>query len=106
MEDIDINKMLEDDLDVLLYKLYMDINLTSFGVLPPDFDTCKEEANNWLLSNKEKLVYLICNNKKLRCILSDDSSNRRIEIVTIISDILSSSYIGMPVMTLAVILVK
>jgi len=66
----------------------------------------KEKGKNWFNEQKSKLAEIICPNDTIKVFLESGAAERKLELATAIAEILSTSLIGYPVLTISVLIVN
>lgn len=100
-----ITALLDLPEDELLFRIGRDIAGT--GARSERREALIEKAQTWLASRSEDFRAAICPSNEVRSIMTMTSEeDRQVQLVTAVSDILSTVLIGIPPFTIAVLLVR
>jgi hypothetical protein len=69
-------------------------------------DKEKKKGKDWFNDQKNKLAEIICPNDSIKVFFESKAAERRLELATAIAEILSTSLIGLPILTISVLIVK
>jgi hypothetical protein len=96
------------DIDTLLATIGYHISNAELGVAPNDKQTLIEKGRLWLQNHTTELQEQICSNTKVQSLLrvGDDENNDVHELIIVVIDIIAAIYVGVPAVSVAVLLVK
>lgn len=103
------NELIVNQLNMETNNLYLLIGNDLFGsaAFPPNPKKLVSIAEKWMKDKREVLANEICNNKTIITLKSkEDNIENRIMLVTAISDLIASIFIGVSPITVSVLLVK
>jgi hypothetical protein len=101
-----IESLLLLEIEDLYVELGKDLSRKSMGMSGSSPEKNRLLGKNWFSSQHDKLSSSICKNDQIQLLLSNDRVVDSLELTSLIADILSSQYIGIPVFTLSALIVK
>jgi hypothetical protein len=100
----DLDQLLSASHEDLLARLGADVS--QLGIRPPSNADLIRAGRRWLTNQRAFLKHAVCRSEQIqRLAASADQHERRVGLVTAIADLLTASLTGLPVITIAVLLV-
>ena len=102
---LEIERQLSQTDDLLFEELGEVLRKKSLGASPASPEKNRDTGYSWFVRNKSLLAQTVCPHPIIQSFRTSDDENRRVELVAAIADLLLERYGGLPVVTIAVILV-
>jgi hypothetical protein len=102
----DLEQLLLLETDDLYIELGKGLSRKTMGMHGSSPEKNRMLGQNWFASQQKNLSSSICTNERVRIYLSDGRLVNTIELASLIADILSAQYTGIPVFALSALIVK
>ena len=102
----EIERLMELSNEELLLEIGKAVQPVKIGIRIPSPDEVRLAATNWINEQKALLQKSVCSDSRISDFIGNPSTERRIEIIAVVADIISTHFTGVPAFTLAVLLTK